>query len=236
MPSTETLDLLPDSALQRRTMVDCQIRTFDVTDQAVIARFLDVPREIFVPKDLIDLAYSDMTLPLRGTSAREARVLLPPLVLARMLQAAFVTRNDVVLDVAGATGYSAALLGGLCARVVALESDSALSEQAAACLAAAGGAGVETRCGPLADGASDCGPFDLIFVNGAVEAHLEKLFAQLKTGGRLIAMKRLARDAGGQAGKAVRFDKIGPEICARQLFDAGAPLLESFRSVPQFAF
>ena len=74
--------VLSDFATQRQTMVDCQIRTFDVTDQTVISRFLDVARERFVPSSLQSLVYSDAALELRAEG--ETRTMLAPLVLARM--------------------------------------------------------------------------------------------------------------------------------------------------------
>ncbi len=73
------------SAFARRTMVDCQIRTFDVTDAALLARMLEVPRERFLPADLRQLAYSDSSLQVKsGVSGETPRRLLPPLILARL--------------------------------------------------------------------------------------------------------------------------------------------------------
>ena len=114
--------LAADLALdtQRRTMVDRQIRTFDVTEHALIARFLDVPREKFLPKALAPFAYSDMTLKIPGEGKDEPRVMLSPAVLARLIQAAAVLPGEKVLDVAAATGYSSAILAGLAAEVVSL--------------------------------------------------------------------------------------------------------------------
>ena len=97
-----TVAVLSDFATQRQTMVDCQIRTFDVTDQNVIARFNDLPREHFLPEALKSLAYSDAALELRSDGA--TRTMLAPLVLARMIQGAGVTETDRVLDVAGGAG------------------------------------------------------------------------------------------------------------------------------------
>ncbi|MBV8851253.1 MAG: protein-L-isoaspartate O-methyltransferase, partial [Methylobacteriaceae bacterium] len=123
-----------DFAALRRTMVERQVRTFDVTDQAVIARMLAVPREKFLPENLATLAYSDLALDLPVSSGAPRR-LLPPLILARMVQAGVVQPQDRVLDVAGATGYSAAILAGLALSVTALEGDADLAGKAKAILA-----------------------------------------------------------------------------------------------------
>ena len=78
----------PDYAALRQTMVDCQIRTFDVTNQVLLAQFLNIPREIFLPPELAAVAYSDTALKIRISSPDETqRILLPPLILARMMQA-----------------------------------------------------------------------------------------------------------------------------------------------------
>ena len=154
-------------ASQRQTMVDCQIRTFDVTDQIVLDRFLAIPRESYVPGKLTLMAYSDAPLDIVSVEG-EVRSLLSPMVLARMVQGAGVKADDRILDVAGGAGYTAAILAGLGKSVVALESISSLSALAGHQLALAG-LNATAVCGPL-DGRSGIdGIFDLIFVNGAVE-------------------------------------------------------------------
>lgn len=230
-------DRLSQSALHRRTMVDCQIRTFDVTDQRLLARMLEVPREHFLPMDLAPLAYSDTGLQLKSAGAGgERRTLLPPLVLARLIQAAGVGSTGTVLDVGAATGYSSALLAGLAGRVVALESERSLYDALRSNLDAFGLVKVQTILAPIAEGAPKEAPFDLIFINGAVEANLGTLFAQLKDGGRLVAIKPLPGDPTGRAGKAVRYEKIDGGKGYRVLFDASAPVLEAFRRDAQFTF
>ena len=236
-------DRLSQSALHRRTMVDCQIRTFDVTDQQLLARMLEVPREHFLPAELAQLAYSDIGLQLKPTGpGGERRTLLPPLVLARLIQGAGVVSSGTVLDVGAATGYSSALLAGLAGRVVALESERSLYSEGSlynalrSNLDAFGLAKVQTLRAPLAEGAPEEAPFDLIFINGAVEANLEALFAQLKDGGRLVAIKPLPGDPTGRAGKAVRYEKIDGGKGYRVLFDASAPVLDAFRQDAQFTF
>jgi protein-L-isoaspartate(D-aspartate) O-methyltransferase len=230
-------DRLSQSALHRRTMVDCQIRTFDVTDQQLLARMLEVPREHFLPGELSQLAYSDIGLQLkRARPGGEPRTLLPPLVLARLIQGAGVVSTDTVLDVGAATGYSSALFAGLAGRVVALESERSLYNALRSNLDALGLAKVQTILAPLAEGAPEEAPFDLIFINGAVEANLEALFAQLKDRGRLVAIKPLPGDLTGRAGKAVCYEKIDGGRGYRVLFDASAPVLEAFRQNAQFTF
>ncbi len=228
---------LKDSQAQRQMMVDCQIRTFEVTDRPVIDRFLAVPRERFLPDAVRALAYSDrgFTVPPAETGA-EARYLLPPLHLARLIQGGRVSAGDRVLDVAGGTGYSAAILAGLCDRVLALEASAAARADMAARLASFGLDAVRTIDGPLDAGAEDDGPFDVILLNGAAETGLERLFAQLAEGGRLLTIQPQPNDPTGRAAKAMRFEKTSGEVSGRILFDAAAPVLSVFRKKPAFVF
>src|ERR1043166_6077630 len=102
---------MTDFAASRRMMVDCQVRTSDVTDLRLIAAMLDIPRERFVPADKADLAYLDLDLPV--TTSAPVRRLLKPMVLAKLIQAAAIGAGERVLDVGCATGYSAAVLARL---------------------------------------------------------------------------------------------------------------------------
>ena len=84
---------MTDFAAARRMMVDCQVRTTDVTDLRVISALEEVPRERFVPPGSAALAYLDIDLPLGG-----ARRLLKPMVLAKLMQAAEIDPEDHALD------------------------------------------------------------------------------------------------------------------------------------------
>jgi protein-L-isoaspartate(D-aspartate) O-methyltransferase len=216
----------PDYTALRRTMVERQVTTFDVTDQAVIARMLAVPREKFLPAHLATLAYSDLALEL------PPRRLLPPLILARMLQACLVLPGDRVLDVGGATGYSAAILAGLALSVVALESEDSFVATAKTCFAD-DPLPVKVVQGDLTEPPAGEGPFDLIFVNGAIEAHFEAHLEALAPQGRLVTVFRES----GFVSRAVRFDKDDRgETGRRSLFDAPAPTLSGFEKSPAFVF
>jgi protein-L-isoaspartate(D-aspartate) O-methyltransferase len=105
-----------DTIAARRTMVDGQIRTADVTDLDLIGAMLAVPRERFAPPATAEQAYVDSDLPIG-----DGRALLKPMVLAKLIQASRVRSGDHVLDVGCGTGYSSAVLARLAGSVVALE-------------------------------------------------------------------------------------------------------------------
>ena len=230
------LDFSPVSTLpadRRKTMVDCQLRTFEVTDLGVLDAFMATPREMFLAAADLAVVYSDAT----QTVTREgsSRAMLTPMVLARLIQAADIDKGCRVLDVGGGCGYSAAILAQLAGSVIALETTQAFSAATAANAATLGFESIRTVTGPLAEGSASEGPFDVILVNGAVEQGLEALFAQLAPGGRLVCVMRAPGQIGRSA-KAVRFDRIGGDVSSRFLFDAAAPSLEGFVRQATFVF
>lgn len=217
---------MTDFESARRAMVDCQVRPSDVTRYAIIDAMLAVPRERFVPKALRDVAYADAEVPLG-----DGRALLAPRTIAKMLEAASVGSEDLVLDLAPGLGYSSALLGRLAAAVVAVEPDAAMAAHAAETAAALEIDNVIVTHGEPADGDPAHGPFDVIFINGAVERIPETLADQLKAGGRLVAIH--ADRATGQCRVSVR---AGETLSHRAVFDAGAPLLAGFEVPRAFVF
>jgi protein-L-isoaspartate(D-aspartate) O-methyltransferase len=221
------------SVTQRRHMVDGQIRTYDVNDPALLDAFYELPREAFLPANLRPIAYADCPVSVSGNEKRE---LLVPMVLARMIQAAAVKPGCRVLDVAGGSGYSAAVFAKLGAQVTALESDPALSEEIAANCGRLGLTGVEAVTGPLPQGWPQAAPYDVIFINGSIEQRPESLFDQLAQDGRLLAVDMATANRPARSAKATVFVRTGPYVSARPIFDACAPLLSAFRRTAEFVF
>jgi protein-L-isoaspartate(D-aspartate) O-methyltransferase len=220
------LDTAIDAAAARRMMVDCQIRTADVTNPDILDAMLAVPRELFVPQERSAQAYSDNTVALG-----EGRAMLAPMVLAKLIQAALIGSTDRVLDVGCGTGYSAAVLARVAGSVVALEENTALARRAEAALAKAGAANATVVTGPLAAGWSASAPYDVILVDGATEVVPEALGAQLKPQGRIAAVY-----GRGPAGKAVIYRLIEGRLVGRPVFDASAPVLPGFVAPETFVF
>jgi protein-L-isoaspartate(D-aspartate) O-methyltransferase len=218
-----------DFAQARRTMVDSQIRTYDVTDRAVLDAVGATPRERFVPAGRETLAYCDLSIPLTDPHGTERRVMLAPMVLARMVQALDLKPGQRVLDVATGLGYAAAVMARLGADVIAIESEAALADAARVALAGIGGVIVKT--GPLLEGSRGEAPFDAILVNGGVHARPDTLLEQLKEGGRLACISQ-----SDGAGKALLYVRSGDAFGSRSLFEANAPELAEARPAPAFVF
>lgn len=215
-----------DAAMARRMMVDGQVRTADVTNLDLIAAMLAVPRELFVPAAQASQAYLDSDIPLGG-----GRVLLKPMVLAKLIQGALVGPGNRILDVACGTGYSSAVLSRIVDSVVALEEEPALAEVAKKALHNVGAANVTVAVGPLTAGWAAGGPYDVILLNGATEVAPEALGRQLKPNGRLACI--FGR---GPAAKAMIYRLIEGRLLGRPIFDVAAPVLPGFAAPAAFVF
>lgn len=213
---------MTDFAAARINMVENQVRCNAVTDFGVIDAMAEVAREDFAPASTRSVAYMDQDL-----NVGQGRYLMQPRAFAKLCQAAAIAGSDVILDVGCATGYSAAVLARLGAKVVALEENAELAEAAKAKLN--GIATVVT--GPLAKGAADQGPYDVIFVNGAIPAKPDALCDQLAEGGRLVAI--LGNSAVGQATVFVRANET---VTSRVVFDSPAQPLPGFEVAKSFVF
>lgn len=156
----------------RAAMVESQLRTSGVDDQRVVAVMARMPREDFVPAERRAMAYIDRAIPLGG-----GRAINPPLATGRLLKEAQVEPGDRVLLIGAATGYSAALLKALGAQVTAVEEEGGPE--------AMGYDGAILR-GPLSAGAVDGAPYDLLFIDGAVEQVPAAIVKQLADGARVV--------------------------------------------------
>jgi protein-L-isoaspartate(D-aspartate) O-methyltransferase len=215
-----------DAAMARRMMVDGQVRTADVTNLDLIAAMLAVPRELFVPAAQAGQAYLDSDIPLGG-----GRVLLKPMVLAKLIQGALIGPGNRVLDVACGTGYSSAVLSRIVGSVVALEAEPALAEAAKGALHSLGADNVTVAVGPLAAGWVAGGPYDVILLNGATEVVPEALGRQLKPNGRLACIFGRV-----PAAKAMIYRLVEGHLVGRPIFDAAAPVLPGFAAPAAFVF
>ena len=211
----------------RTKMVDGQVRPNDVTDLRIIDAMGEVAREDFAPDDQKPLAYLDRDLPLGN--GRAARVLIQPMILARLLQYANVKPTDKVLEVGTASGYGAAVLARLAGSVVALEQDTDLATIARRRLA--GLANVAVVEAPLVKAAPDAAPFDVILFNGAVATFPDIIAGQLAKGGRMLLVQ-----GEGNAARAMLYIRGDAGVSGRALFNASVPVLPGFQAVEAFAF
>jgi protein-L-isoaspartate(D-aspartate) O-methyltransferase len=164
-------------------MVEGQLRARGISDDRVLRAMARLPRERFVPEDRRTLAYADEALPIQA-----GQTISQPWVVARMTELLAPRVGDRVLDIGTGSGYQAAILAMLGARVVSIERQPELATSARERLAELGFADqVEVRLGDGSLGDPTGAPWDGILVAAAAPAIPVSLREQLSpNGGRLV--------------------------------------------------
>lgn len=213
----------------RVNMIDGQLSTSGVVNEQILESFSYVPREMFVPQKLRDVAYIDESLDIG-----QGRFLLSPIVYSKMVQAANPCGFDVVLDIGSAYGYSSAILSPLVTTVIALEHNKRQMDKAAKLWEQLGVNNIVLSEGELANGVPEQAPYSLIIINGAVSEVPKKIIDQIDVGGRLVAV---VREDSSYVGCATLFIKShNGDVSCKKLFDANIPFIKGFEPSLEFEF
>jgi protein-L-isoaspartate(D-aspartate) O-methyltransferase len=213
-----------DAALARAKMVDSQVRPNQVNDRRVIAAMREIPREAFVPAGA--QAYTDADIALGN-----GRYMAAPMLIGRLAQLVMANNPAHVLVVGAASGYSAAVLAKCGAHVIALEEDGRLASAALGRFAPS----VERVGGKLAAGWPAGGPYDAIFINGAVDRIPAVFAAQLAPAGRIVTVLADGPRPPG-LGRAVIAQPAGTGFAVAKMFDCAARVIPAFQHAPEFEF
>ena len=211
----------------RRHMVESQVRPNDITDLKLQTAMETTPRELFLPVELRDQAYVE-----RELEYSPGRWLLRARDFAKLVAAAAPRADDLVLNAVCGSGYSTAILAQLTEMVVSLERDEALAAQAQENLTAIGVSNAAVITGDSVEGAPGQGPYDLIFIDGAIEQRPEKLLSQLKNDGRLATMMRK-----NGVSRGVVYKRSDDAFACTEKFDAATTVvLPGFGAEKTFVF
>jgi protein-L-isoaspartate(D-aspartate) O-methyltransferase len=216
-----------DQATKRRAMVDNQLRTYDITQQSVLAAMEQVEREDFVPAKVQPIAYADRVVAFEGSD----RFMLSPMLLGKLLQSAQIGPEDRILDVGCGSGYSTLVLSHLSHHVSAIEQEPVLVEQTRKALKAAHLNHIAVFREHLSGDGHKHGPYDVIVVQGGIAVQPDHLLDLLADGGRLVAV-----DLSDGAGQIVRYVKNAKGFGCVRVASAQAPLLAAFRKQSGFEF
>jgi protein-L-isoaspartate(D-aspartate) O-methyltransferase len=172
---------MPDYRRARERMVDIQIARRGVRDARVLEAIRQVPREEFVDPGFEEFAYDDGPLPIGAN-----QTISQPYMVALMIEAAELKPSDRVLEVGAGSGYAAAVMSRIAARVYAIERHAALVDAAKRRLEKLGYTNVELRVGDGTRGWPEAAPFDAILVAAGGPDVPTTLKEELAIGGRLI--------------------------------------------------
>ena len=175
----------------RFNMVEQQIRTWDVLDQAVLDMLFKVKREDFVPAAYRNLAFVDMEIPLGSGEGERAAMMMAPKMEARIVQAVSPQPGEHALEIGTGSGYLAALLAHQAQVVHSIEIVESLSRAAAVALAKARVGNVRCHVGDAAQSAvAFVGEekFDVIVLSGSVPMVPQAYLDKLNVKGRLFAV------------------------------------------------
>lgn len=218
--------------LQRKNMVESQVRPSDITDRRIMRTMLSIPREAFAAPDTRSIAYMDQDLPIGPASGgSKRRALVSPRALARLIQLLEIGEDDRVLEIGSGTGYAAAVMSRMAKVVIALESEESLAAEARSHLSALSVSNVSVVSGPLAAGWAAEAPYAAILVSGAIPDVPSAVLDQLQDGGRLAA---IVPSRG--VGQVQQWRRFGSSFASRRVSEAGAPMLPGFEKAPGFVF
>ena len=152
-----------------------------VSDQRVLEAFEAVPRHLLVPEGLWSQAYQNAALPIG-----DGQTISAPAVVAAMSQALELRGDETVLEIGTGSGYQAAILAQLAARVVSIERVPRLAAKARRTLDRLGISNVVVYLGDGSKGRASDAPYDAIVVTASAPGVPEPLLEQLAVGGRLV--------------------------------------------------
>ncbi len=165
----------------RERMVTEQIVARGISDQAVISAMRKVPRHLFVPGEYISEAYEDNPLPIGY-----GQTISQPYIVALMTEVIKAGKGDKILEIGTGSGYQAAVLAELGARVYTIEIVPELAESSASVLRETGYTDIVTKYGDGYIGWPEFAPFDAIIVTAAPREIPRPLIDQLADNGRMV--------------------------------------------------
>ncbi len=208
----------------RTTMIENQIRPWEVLDPRVLDALGRVRREDFVPLVYRTLAFADTALPLE-----HGEFMLKPVVEGRLLQALDLGAADDVLEIGTGSGFVTACLAWLAHSVTSIDIHADFIEGARARLAAAGAHNVKLEAADML-GWNAGRQYDAVCVGGAVAAIPPRVFDWVKPGGRLFVIRGSA-----PAQEALRMTRRGDTWHSESLFETDIPYLHGTAPVSRFA-
>lgn len=199
----------------RFNMIEQQIRPWDVLDSGVLEVIRQTPRELFVPEQHHNLAFSDLEIPLP-----HGQYMMAPKLEARLLQALQVKPGDRVLEIGTGSGFVTACLARLGSNVDTIEWFEDLLVRAQGTLEKLEIGNARFYQG---DAVGECADqqYDVIAVTASMPVYRDVFESRLAAGGRMFVVTGCA-----PAMQAQLLTRVGPEgLHCSTLFETCLPPL-----------
>jgi len=172
---------MTDFSVEREEMVERQLKRRGIVDDAILDAFRTVPREAFIGRNNAHLAYGDHPLPIEA-----GQTISQPYIVALMIQAAGIKPGDTVLEVGAGSGYAAAVISRIAARVIGIERQHDLVDVARERLDRLGYDNIEIVEGDGTKGWAAGAPYDAILAAASGSHVPQPLVDQLGAGGCIV--------------------------------------------------
>ena len=213
--------------MPRFNMIEQQIRPWDVLDGAVLALLAKLPREDFVPKQYLGLAFADLEIPLG-----DGQLMLSPKMEGRILQSLEIKKTDKVLEIGTGSGYLTALLAMQAKHVDSVEMNAKISKQAAKNIAAQGIENVNLVVADGVHGMAANAPYDVIVFTGSTPLLNKQVERQLAVGGRMFVVVGDAPAMEATLITRISADNFKTDV----LFETCLPAIVNAPQAEKFAF
>lgn len=218
---------MSDFLLMRKNMVKGQILPQGISNPNLIEAFLKVPREKFFPRQLSLIAYMDQDLPLQNN-----RFILRPSTLSGLFSTLDPLPTDSILYVGSGVGYGPAILGKMGSKVIALDAEEQLTQEAEKIIGDLEIPSVKVVLGKLCEGWKSDMLYDKILIEGCIDFIPQSLISLLKEGGTIITIMQ-PENTTMKCVKFIKKEGVMSKLC---LFDVFAPRLKSFKKDIPFIF
>lgn len=207
-------------------MIEQQIRTWSVLDDAVLMTMGNIPRDIFVPEPVKSLAYADIEVPLDHDQS-----MMFPRIEGRMLQELEININDSCLEVGTGSGYVTACLANMSKHVDSIDIYDDFLESASNNLASVNISNIELQNKDALTGLHPRKKYDVIAVTGSVPEYLPLFEKLLNPEGRLFIVV-----GSDQIAHAMKIVRTGNSFVRTSLFETELMPLIGAKKEPRFTF
>ncbi|MGY9051906.1 MAG: protein-L-isoaspartate O-methyltransferase family protein [Alphaproteobacteria bacterium] len=221
-----------DWNLSRINMVENQIKPYGIKNLELLRALESIPRELFFENSDVDRSYSDQHIILKSLDeGSEDRFVISPVIFSKMIEIVDIQKNEVVLDIGCANGYSSAIISHLADTVVAIDQGENLTNLAEENLYKAGINNVVVVNTDIKTGYAKEAPYDVIVIEGSVDSIPNDIYLQLNTNGRIIAI-----NADDTIGKVTLYIKDNEIFSSKFFLEATVPYLTAFKKENEFLF